>query len=212
MSSFAFTSEIAFALYRPHNEEGPEWLRFRQGDHSGLLYKVIENPMGRPAPDDKTYLVISSQIRTTPEDANAGTLLDSKYADTEIRTYTLLEVYDPRGLGISNAVSPLILQAEASPADIKEFQDFYRVDHTVMMAKHPGYRRTALYQLQSVLKPAQQPQEPAPVLILHEFDTFDEVGGPITQASIVTPLATKVFGAVKSMISRGIQLESAGNK
>lgn len=77
-----------------------------------------------------------------------------------------------------------------------------------MMAKHPGYRRTILYELRSVLKPAQPAKDVAPVLILHEFETFEEVGGPVTQASIVTPLAQKVFGSVKSMISRGLQLDS----
>jgi hypothetical protein len=80
-----------------------------------------------------------------------------------------------------------------------------------MMSKHPGYRRTSLYQLRSVVKPAKSGAEPASILIFHEFDNFEGLGGPITKASTETPLAKKVFGGVQSMISRALKLESTGS-
>lgn len=71
------------------------------------------------------------------------------------------------------------------------------------MARHSGYRRTAIYRyLNGVL----QDPSPASILIIHEFDHFDGLGGPITKEAVGTEYAKKVFPTLKSMKARTLQM------
>jgi hypothetical protein len=104
--------DIAFVLYRPHDDEGPDWQQFKNiefkesvgkdGSYtSTALYRMIDNPMGRPPPDDKTYFGIYS-LEKLGDGESGEHLFASKqprFAETEVRTYSLLEHFDPRGLG-----------------------------------------------------------------------------------------------------------------
>lgn len=74
---------------------------------------------------------------------------------------------------------------------------FYREDHAPMMARHPGYLRTTLYQLKSVQEG--QDNVLSSLMIVHEFRHFEGPGSQITKDSIETEFAKRVFGKLRSM-------------
>lgn len=93
-------SEIAFVLYRPHDAQALGWKHFRQNDCPGVTYKMITNPMGRAPPDDKTHFVIHTlNPQRLEEGEDVCTKFDTDLADTEMRIYTPLQIFDPLNLG-----------------------------------------------------------------------------------------------------------------
>ncbi|KAF9882912.1 hypothetical protein FE257_004893 [Aspergillus nanangensis] len=219
---------LLLALSRPHSVSSTTWKKFYTQEHirdmvshdvvrKGALYEQFPNPLGRAPPDNKSFLAMyetdfarclhtdefASGVKTTSElfPRNGG---PEDVADLEVRNYELVEIFNPKGVGSDLPPAPYLYEAEAEPADIEEFHRFYREDHAAMMSKHAGYRRTLHYRLATV---EGSPQEtPNPVLVIHEFNSFEDVGGPITWATMETPFAKKVLPRVKSMKTRTLKL------
>ncbi|KAL2832651.1 hypothetical protein BJY01DRAFT_253855 [Aspergillus pseudoustus] len=151
--------------------------------------------MGRLPPDASTSLVVleSENLRCLQSD-DLGAVAQLSESPVDSRSYELIEAFDPLGLGA----------AEADPADIGQYIEFYREDHAPMMAKHPGYLRTTLYRLIGVQEG--QVNVPAPLMIIHEFRHFEGLGSQITKDSIQTEFAKRVFPKVRSMKARTMKL------
>lgn len=73
-----------------------------------------------------------------------------------------------------------------------------------MTARHPGWRRQI--RLKPGIMEAGAPKDPAPFLVIHEFDHFDALGGPISVEATTTERAKKVFGSAKVMDIRTYKL------
>ncbi|KAF9885381.1 hypothetical protein FE257_012999 [Aspergillus nanangensis] len=203
----------------PAQDVYPQWEKYTKeyllatlpAGNQGALYDIVPNPMGRPPPDDSTSLVLlesEEHLYLHSRDMREVTHLSSSSVDS--RSYELIESFDPLELGVLGAdrlidtPGPFILQAEAEPADIGEYIEFYRDDHAPMMAKHAGYLRTTLYRLKDVQEG--QVNVPAPLMIIHEFRHLEGLGSQITKDSVETEFAKRVFPRVRSMKARMMKL------
>ncbi|KAF9884516.1 hypothetical protein FE257_001704 [Aspergillus nanangensis] len=220
---------VHLELSRPLEVEESEWISSYLDEQipslishgvvrNGALYRLIPNPMGRVPPDDKTFLVfyqtdfarcLNSENHTAWKRVTSNALRNPKALTTtvhpDVRNYTLVEVFDPKGVGSELPPASFMLVAEAAPVNEEEFHRFYREDHAIMMAKHAGYRRTLHYRIGDL--DGGQLEAPDPILVIHEFDSFEEFGGPITQATLVTEFARRVLPKVP-MKARTMQLVS----
>ncbi|KAL2834392.1 hypothetical protein BDW59DRAFT_156324 [Aspergillus cavernicola] len=170
----------------------------------GALYEIIPNPMGRPAPDASTFLaLLESKSLQCLQKSDLAEASGHGVSSLDRRIYRWIETPSAANI-LLDIPGPYILQAEAEPADIEEYVTFYREDHAPMMAKHPGYLRTTLYQLESVQEG--QDEIPSSLMIVHEFLSFERLGSQITKDSTETVFARRVFGRVKSMKARTMKL------
>jgi hypothetical protein len=77
-----------------------------------------------------------------------------------------------------------------------------------MMAKHQAYRRATMYTYleTSVVYGVKPDPSPGTVIVVHEWENLDELGGPITKAALETGYATKMRGAIRSIKARALEL------
>ncbi|KAK2601899.1 hypothetical protein QQS21_004586 [Conoideocrella luteorostrata] len=227
-------SFLLSVLSRPHSIPDSSWEQFYYDDHldnliqhkiatKGCMYTLVPNPMGRDPPDTHTHLVLFETEHEKPfesagfKDVNNTSRLfppgasTPDVSDLECRHYELLEVFDPKGLGKPGNPAPFVLQTEISIDDIEAFCQFYREDHIPMTAKHPGYRRAIMYRYinTSVVYGVTPDLDPGSVMVVHEFESFDGLGGPITKAALETKYAVRMRGAIKTMKARTLKLVCA---
>lgn len=77
-----------------------------------------------------------------------------------------------------------------------------------MTAKHTGYRRATMYRYlnTSIVYGVTPDPHPGSIIVVHEFENFDGLGGPTTKAALETEYAVRMRAAIKSMKARTLQL------
>ncbi|RYO87193.1 hypothetical protein DL766_005460 [Monosporascus sp. MC13-8B] len=225
---------LLYVLSRPHSIPASSWEQFYYDDHlddliknkvatNGSMYTLVTNPMGRDPPDTHTHLVLFETEHEKPfesagfQDVNNTSPLfppgtsTPDVSDLECRHYELLEVFDPKGIGKPAKPAPFILQTEIGVDDVDALRQYYREDHIPMTAKHTGYRRAIMYRYfnTSVVYGVTPDPHPGSVIVVHEFENFDGLGGPITKAAIETEYAVKMRAVIKSIKARALRLVCA---
>ncbi|KAH8889986.1 hypothetical protein GQ53DRAFT_868350 [Thozetella sp. PMI_491] len=222
---------LFYVLSKPRSIPASSWEQFYFDDHlddlvkngvatKGSMYTVVPNPTGADSPDTHTHLVLFETEHANPfasagfkHVVNTSSLFPPgastrDVSDLECRHYELLQVFDPKNISNSAKPAPFVLQTEIGVADLDAYLQFYREDHIPMMSKHVGYRRSIMYRYlnTSVVYGVTPDPNPGSVIIVHEFENFDGLGGPITKAALETQYAVKTRSAIKSFRARTVKL------
>lgn len=77
-----------------------------------------------------------------------------------------------------------------------------------MMVRHQAYRRATMYSYleTSVVYGVEPDPSPGTVIVVHEWENLDELGGPTTQAALETEYAIKMRAAIRSIRARALEL------
>lgn len=77
-----------------------------------------------------------------------------------------------------------------------------------MMAKHQAYRRATIYSYleTSVVYGVKPDPSPGTLIVVHEWENLNELGGPTTKAALETEYAIKIHGVIRSTKARALEL------
>ncbi|KAK4504205.1 hypothetical protein PRZ48_005121 [Zasmidium cellare] len=221
---------LLFVLSRPHAIPASAWEAFYHTAHlddlihhkvatKGAMYAQIANPMNRPPPDTHTHLVLFETEHEKPFESIGFKDVDNTspqfppgkstpdVADLECRHYELLEVFDSKGKGTEGRAAEFVLQTEIRIEDVDALRRFYREEHIPLMAEHPGYQRAIMYRYleTSVVYGVDVDDRPGNrVVVIHEFASFEGLGGPLTRAALETEYALEVRRQIQSLTARAL--------
>lgn len=77
-----------------------------------------------------------------------------------------------------------------------------------MMARHQAYRRATVYSYleTSVVYGVKPDPHPGTIIVIHEWDSLDELGGVATKAALETDYAVRMRGEIRSIKARALEL------
>lgn len=120
----------------------------------------------------------------------SGKLRNQENGEFDARNYSLVQDFDPRGLGdglvvlfcllaasliCNSATSKVIVTVEMEPPNVEHSHHWYQEEHLDLLSRIHGYRKSSRY----VLGPATPLTlgEPEKFLAIHELDSSDGLAG-----------------------------------
>ncbi|KAK5163804.1 uncharacterized protein LTR77_010478 [Saxophila tyrrhenica] len=135
------------------------------------------------------------------EKAGANSAVNQDNGDFDARYYSLWQEYDPKGTG--ERLSPHILCVYMNPADVDDFEKWYREEHLGLLAKLPGYRRSLRYKIGS--RTPLTKGETQPFLAIHEVDDVSAFGSKEAEEANATPWTVKHIKESNPFIARAFK-------
>ncbi|KAK5946630.1 hypothetical protein PMZ80_000773 [Knufia obscura] len=185
--------------------------------HGGVATRATfyEEVGGPETPDTRKFLALYqtdhaeplntpafASLRSTSElfAKEGGTPSIAENGDFDARVYNLIQEFDPKGTGETPA--PFIVTVEMNPANIDDFEKWYREEHLDMLAKMPGYRRSLRYRLGPATPMTKGESQPG-YLAIHEVDGLEDAfGSQEGKAASETEWSVRQTGESKPFFAR----------
>lgn len=185
-----------------NNEHGPlrlrlpfflNGLRYRAADSAEPAWLAIYDVSDMAEMTREPYLALRGDgIKTPRENATMAQIDVDRYLydlveDQKTSNYQPLENL-PDTAAVGSVLVAVIQTVKPDSASEQEVDRWYREEHTPMLSRVPGWRRTRRY-----VTSFTDPNAPRTFLALHEYEAKNGLGGPEHQASMSTPWRNKVM-------------------
>lgn len=166
--------------YRAADSAEPEWM---------AMYDISDMDELTREP----YMALRGDAIKTPREKAAMAQIDvdrrlyDLVEDQKASDYRPLESL-PDSAASGSVLVAVTLTVQPDQAKEDEVDRWYREEHTSMLSRVPGWRRSRRYLTSSI-----DPKAPREYLALHEYDPKNGLGGPVHQASMNTPWRNKVM-------------------